>query len=74
MSGKNIFVITALVGLAIGLSGCNQDEQGRILSYEKGTYLGQADQKLGENPFAFCRGSGQPARVSEPSALTVWIV
>ena len=49
MSGKNIFVITALVGLAVGLSGCNQDEQGRILSYEKGTYLGQPDQKLGEN-------------------------
>ena len=48
MSGKNLFVITALVGLAVGLLGCNQDEQGRILSYEKGTYLGQADQKLGE--------------------------
>ena len=49
MSGKNIFVIIALVGLAVGLSGCNQDEQGRVLSYDKGTYLGQADQKLGEN-------------------------
>ena len=49
MSGKNLFVITALVGLAVGLLGCNQDEQGRILSYEKGTYLGQPDQKLGEN-------------------------
>tara|TARA_A100001234_G_scaffold139273_1_gene122258 strand:+ start:259 stop:474 length:216 start_codon:yes stop_codon:yes gene_type:complete len=49
VSGKNLFVITALVGLAVGLFGCNQDEQGRILSYEKGTYLGQADQKLGEN-------------------------
>ncbi len=49
MSGKSIFVITALVGLAVGLSGCNQDEQGRILSYDKGTYLGQADQKLGGN-------------------------
>jgi hypothetical protein len=49
VSGKNLFVITALVGLAVGLLGCNQDEQGRILSYEKGTYLGQADQKLGES-------------------------
>jgi hypothetical protein len=49
VSGKNLFVITALVGLAVGLLGCNQDEQGRILSYEKGTYLGQADHKLGEN-------------------------
>ena len=49
MSGKNIFVVTALVGLAVGLSGCNQNEQGRILSYEKGTYLGQVDQKLGKD-------------------------
>ena len=48
MSGKFFFMITALIGLALGLAGCNQAEQGRILSYEKGTYLGQADQKLGE--------------------------
>ena len=49
VSGKFFFMITALIGLALSLAGCNQDEQGRILSYEKGTYLGQADQKLGEN-------------------------
>lgn len=48
VTGKFFFMITALIGLALGLAGCNQDEQGRILSYEKGTYLGQADQKLGE--------------------------
>ena len=49
MSGKNLFVITALICLSAGLSACEQDEQGRILSYDKGTYLGQADQKLDEN-------------------------
>jgi hypothetical protein len=28
------------------LLGCRQDEQNRILAYEKGKYLGKADQKL----------------------------
>ena len=49
MSGKFFFMIVPLLGLILGFSGCNPDEQGRILSYEKGTYLGQADQKLGED-------------------------
>ncbi len=33
-----------LAGLV--LSGCREEERGRILYYQKGTYLGQADQKL----------------------------
>ena len=34
--------------LAVGLflAGCDNAEQGRILRYEKGVYLGQADQPL----------------------------
>ena len=28
------------------LSGCREDEQGRILIYQKGSYLGLSDQKL----------------------------
>jgi len=31
---------------AFFLSACDQAEQGRVLSYEKGTYLGQKDQGL----------------------------
>ena len=31
-------------GLAIG--GCRKDEQNRALEFEKGTYLGKADQQL----------------------------
>lgn len=42
---------TALVMLALliagaGLSGCREDEQGRVLLYEKGTYLGEPDDPL----------------------------
>ncbi len=33
-----------IAGLAIG--GCRKEEQNRILNFEKGTYLGQPDQKL----------------------------
>lgn len=37
-----------LAALAV-VSGCREEEQGRILVYEKGTYLGKPDQKLPES-------------------------
>lgn len=30
------------------LGGCREEEQGRILNYQKGTYLGQSDTELGQ--------------------------
>jgi hypothetical protein len=35
--------VTLIAGLGVGLSACDEAEQGRILMYEKGTYLGQPD-------------------------------
>jgi hypothetical protein len=32
--------------MAIATSSCREEEQGRLLSYEKGTYLGKADTAL----------------------------
>jgi len=32
--------------MAIVTSSCREEEQGRLLSYEKGTYLGKADSAL----------------------------
>ncbi len=32
----------------LGLAACDEDEQGRILRYEKGTYLGPTDTELSE--------------------------
>ena len=41
------FVAAAAVVLAMAaVAGCRDEEQGRILHYEKGTYLGKPDQKL----------------------------
>ena len=34
------------LSLAVALTACREEEQGRKLQYEKGTYLGQADTPL----------------------------
>mgnify|MGYP001323226266 CR=1 FL=1 len=39
-----IVALAAVLGLS--LAACDEAEQGRILRYEKGTYLGQKDSKL----------------------------
>ena len=40
--------IVAGAGLVLTLAACDEAEQGRILRYEKGTYLGQEDTGLTE--------------------------
>jgi hypothetical protein len=45
---RKIFIVFSLVGLSFGLIACAEEEQNRLLSYEKGTYLGKADQQLSE--------------------------
>lgn len=40
--------VVAGAGLVLALAACDQSEQGRILRYEKGTYLGKADSKLSD--------------------------
>ncbi len=47
MQTKRFFLVFATVFAAgLVLSACDDAEQGRILSYEKGTYLGAKDQVL----------------------------
>ena len=44
---KSTALLAALIaGLSVSLSACDEAEQGRILMYEKGTYLGQPDTEL----------------------------
>ena len=48
---KMINKITLLILFAIStifISSCRQDEQNRVLNYEKGVYLGKKDSKLSE--------------------------
>ncbi len=43
-----VMTLTALLVAGLALGACDQNEQGRILSYEKGTYLGKPDTALTE--------------------------
>ena len=43
---RNLIRLFALVIVAAAISACAKEEQNRLLSYEKGTYLGKADQSL----------------------------
>jgi hypothetical protein len=45
---RKFFVLLSFLALSFGLSACAEEEQNRVLSYEKGTYLGKKDQKLTE--------------------------
>lgn len=46
MTGQKLTGMLALLAVAGFLQACEQEERGRILQYEKGTYLGPADQNL----------------------------
>lgn len=41
--------VATLVALALATAGCDQDEQGRVLMYKPGEYLGQPDTELSED-------------------------
>ena len=45
---RRFFVVLSLLALSFGVIACAEEEQNRVLSYEKGTYLGKKDQKLTE--------------------------
>ena len=45
---QNFLKFFALVTFVTALSSCAEEEQNRLLSYEKGTYLGEADQSLSD--------------------------
>ena len=44
-----VLTLIVAVGAALTLAACDEDEQGRVLRYEKGTYLGQPDTALTED-------------------------
>ena len=46
---RKFLVFFALTVVAVGLSACAEEEQNRVLSYEKGTYLGKTDQRLSKD-------------------------
>jgi hypothetical protein len=48
MALHKLIPVVAAAGLALSLAACDEAEQGRVLRYEKGTYLGQDDNALTE--------------------------
>ena len=60
---RKYFCLYAVFLLSAGLTGCAEEEQNRVLSYEKGTYLGKVDQKLSEDQLRklVVRSNGQRA-------------
>ena len=46
MALQNLIPVIAGAALVLALAACDEAEQGRILRYEKGTYLGQTDTGL----------------------------
>jgi hypothetical protein len=58
---RKISVLFMLIGLSFGLMACAADEQDRVLSYKKGTYLGKVDQQLSEDQLRqlMLRSNGQ---------------
>ena len=63
MNTRNFLKIFALATIVTALSSCAEEEQGRLLSYEKGTYLGKADQALTEEQVRNLMGRADIQRV-----------
>jgi hypothetical protein len=42
---RRVAAVALLTAMA-AVSGCREEEQGRILLYDKGTYLGKPDQEI----------------------------
>jgi hypothetical protein len=45
-NGFSVLTLAALMLAGLALSACDQNEQGRITTYQKGTYLGRPDTRL----------------------------
>ncbi len=48
-TGKLITMLACLVAVGASLGACREDEQGRVLIYEKGVYLGKPDTPVSED-------------------------
>jgi uncharacterized protein YcgI (DUF1989 family) len=46
LTTSNFLKFFAIAAVVTAISSCAKEEQNRLLSYEKGTYLGKADQSL----------------------------
>ncbi len=48
-TGKLIITLACLVAVGASLGACREDEQGRVLLYDKGVYLGKPDTPVSQD-------------------------
>ena len=63
MAIRQITNFFALIILAFCLASCAEEEQNRVLRYDKGTYLGKADQSLSSEQVRELMARSQNQRV-----------
>ncbi len=49
MALRTLIPLAAGAALVLALTACDENEQGRILRYEKGTYLGPPDAEISDD-------------------------
>lgn len=47
-SVRTFAAVTAITAVGLLLAACDPEEQGRVLRYDKGTYLGQPDEEISQ--------------------------
>ena len=52
-------VLCCMLAVPLALAGCRESEQGRVLLFEKGTYLGKPDTQLSEETRQALRGRSE---------------
>jgi len=55
--------LLALLGVALAVQSCREDEQDRVLMYEPGTYLGQPDEPLDQEQVDALRQRADPTAI-----------
>ncbi len=78
-TGKLIVALACLVAVGASLGACREDEQGRVLLYDKGVYLGKPDTPVSgdarralsiriqrQNEFSGPQGGGGPGSGTPP--------
>lgn len=52
LKSRTLLLVSAMALAGLALQGCREEEQGRVLYYEKGTYLGKSDTPLSDDTLA----------------------
>ncbi len=52
---RTLLVLATVLAAGLVLSACDEGEQGRVLRYQKGTYMGPVDQALSAEQLAALR-------------------